>query len=103
MMRIVDVLYSQPSIIFVIVLVTTLGGLIKHAHFMEQSATLGGVVRIALLFVALGAISWLSMARIVRGQALPCGPGNLWKPVAPWAGARDGFSPATLFQIRLAL
>jgi len=70
MMRIVDVLYSQPSIIFVIVLVTTLGGLIKRAHFVEQSATLGGMVRIALLFVALGAISWLSMARIVRGQVL---------------------------------
>ena len=70
MMRIVDVLYSQPSIIFVIVLVTTLGGLIKHAHFVEQSAAFGGMVRIALLFVALGAISWLSMARIVRGQVL---------------------------------
>lgn len=70
MMRTVDVLYSQPSIIFVIVLVTTLGGLIKRAHFVEQSAVLGGMVRIALLFVALGAISWLSMARIVRGQVL---------------------------------
>jgi oligopeptide transport system permease protein len=70
MMRIVDVLYSQPSIIFVIVLVTTLGGLIKHAHFVEQSAAFGGMVRIALLFIALGAISWLSMARIVRGQVL---------------------------------
>jgi oligopeptide transport system permease protein len=70
MMRIVDVLYSQPTIVFVIVLVTTLGGIIKHAHFMEQSAVLGGIVRIALLIVTLGAISWLSMARIVRGQVL---------------------------------
>lgn len=70
MMRIVDVLYSQPTIVFVIVLVTTLGGIIKHAHFMQQSAVLGGIVRIALLIVTLGAISWLSMARIVRGQVL---------------------------------
>ncbi|MGH7941101.1 MAG: ABC transporter permease [Limisphaerales bacterium] len=70
MMRIVDVLYSQPSIIFVIVLVTTVGGLIKRVHFVEQSAVFGGVVRIALLIVTLGAISWLSMARIVRGQVL---------------------------------
>jgi ABC-type dipeptide/oligopeptide/nickel transport system permease subunit len=37
---------------------------------MEQSAVLGGIVRIALLIVTLGAISWLSMARIVRGQVL---------------------------------
>ncbi len=70
MMRIVDVLYSQPTIVFVIVLVTTLGGLIKHAHFVEQSAVLGGLVRLTLLVVTLGAISWLSMARIVRGQVL---------------------------------
>ena len=70
MMRIVDVLYSQPSIIFVIVLVTTVGEVIKHAHFIAQSPLLGGAVRIVLLFVGLGAISWLNMARIVRGQVL---------------------------------
>ncbi len=70
LMRIVDVLYSQPSIIFVIVLVTTLGEVIKHAHFVEQSPTMAGALRIVLLFVGLGAISWLNMARIVRGQVL---------------------------------
>ena len=70
MMRIVDVLYSQPSIIFVIVLVTTLGELIKRAHLVEQSPSMAGAVRVMLLFVGLGAISWLNMARIVRGQVL---------------------------------
>jgi oligopeptide transport system permease protein len=70
MMRIVDVLYSLPTIIFVSVLVTTLGTLIKHTHFIQQSPTLEGMVRIVLLFVGLGAVSWLTMSRIVRGQVL---------------------------------
>ena len=70
MMRIVDVLYSLPSIIFVIVLITTLGELVKQSHFIEQSPELAGVFRVVLLFVGLGAISWLTMARIVRGQVL---------------------------------
>ncbi|HXI73778.1 MAG TPA: ABC transporter permease [Verrucomicrobiae bacterium] len=70
MMRIVDVLYSLPSIIFVIVLITTLGDLMKHSHFVESSPALGKQIRVLLLFVGLGAISWLTMARIVRGQVL---------------------------------
>jgi oligopeptide transport system permease protein len=70
MMRIVDVLYSLPSIIFVIVLITTLGDLVKHTHLVENSPALGKKIRVLLLFVGLGAISWLTMARIVRGQVL---------------------------------
>lgn len=70
MMRILDALYSQPSIIFVIVLVTTVGEVLKHARFVEQSSTMQGAERVVLLFLGLGAISWLSMARIVRGQVL---------------------------------
>jgi oligopeptide transport system permease protein len=52
MMRIVDVLYSLPYIFFVIVLMVTFG-----SNFI-------------LLFVAIGAVEWLTMARIVRGQTL---------------------------------
>jgi oligopeptide transport system permease protein len=52
MMRIVDVLYSLPYIFFVIILMVTFG-----SNFI-------------LLFVALGAVQWLTMARIVRGQTL---------------------------------
>ena len=62
MMRIVDILYSLPSIVFVIVLITTLEGLLKQ--------WLGGKTRLIFLFVGLGAVSWLTMARIVRGQVL---------------------------------
>ena len=70
MMRFVDVLYSLPSIILVIVLITTLEGLLKstlekiHAPWLNDSA------RLLFLFVGLGSVSWLNMARIVRGQVL---------------------------------
>jgi oligopeptide transport system permease protein len=52
MMRIVDVLYALPFIFFVIILMV-----VFHRNFY-------------LLFVAIGAIEWLTMARIVRGQTL---------------------------------
>jgi len=70
LMRIVDVLYSLPTIIFVIVLITTLGELLKQSHFIQNSPSLAGGLRVTLLFVGLGAVSWLTMARIVRGQVL---------------------------------
>jgi oligopeptide transport system permease protein len=57
MMRIVDVLYSLPYIIVVIVLLA-----------MFRSQTPRG--QLTLLFIALGSVSWLTMARIVRGQVL---------------------------------
>jgi ABC-type dipeptide/oligopeptide/nickel transport system permease subunit len=70
MMRIVDILYSLPSIIFVIVLITTLGEAFKQSSLVQQSPLLAKQARLLLLFVGLGAVSWLTMARIVRGQVL---------------------------------
>jgi oligopeptide transport system permease protein len=52
MMRIVDILYSLPFIFFVILLMVTFG-----RNFI-------------LMFLAIGAVEWLTMARIVRGQTL---------------------------------
>lgn len=59
MMRFVDILYSLPSIVFVIVLLTTL---VKPGVSPNT--------RLIYLFIGLGAVSWLTMARIVRGQVL---------------------------------
>ena len=70
MMRTVDVLYSLPSIIFVIVLITTFGEVLKHSQLVQGSPALAKQIRVLLLFAGLGAISWLTMARIVRGQVL---------------------------------
>jgi len=52
MMRIVDILYALPFMFFVILLMVFFGR------------------NIFLMFVAIGAINWLDMARIVRGQTL---------------------------------
>ncbi len=72
MMRFVDILYSMPSIVFVIVLITTLNAVLAlrqaGAHGMSPEAV--RMWQFAGLFVGLGAISWLTMARIVRGQVL---------------------------------
>ncbi|OLE97385.1 MAG: hypothetical protein AUG75_09000, partial [Cyanobacteria bacterium 13_1_20CM_4_61_6] len=57
MMRIVDVLFSLPYIMIVIVLLAFFGG----------RSPMGQLI---LLFIALGAVSWLTMARIVRGQVI---------------------------------
>lgn len=70
MMRFVDILYTLPSIVFVIVLITTLDELLKKrlvASFGIESARWAPLI---FLFVGLGAVSWLTMARIVRGQVL---------------------------------
>ena len=70
MMRIVDVLYSLPTVIFVIVLIGLLNGFIATAppnSFVSENEPL---LRMVLLFVGIGAVSWLTMARVVRGQVL---------------------------------
>jgi oligopeptide transport system permease protein len=70
MMRIVDILYSLPSIIFVIVLITTLEAVLKDWLANTFSSEAAGFARMIFLFAGLGAVSWLTMARIVRGQVL---------------------------------
>jgi len=70
MMRFVDILYSLPSIIFVIVLITTLEELLKQGLAAIGVESWGKASRLLFLFVGLGAVSWLTMSRIVRGQVL---------------------------------
>jgi oligopeptide transport system permease protein len=70
MMRFVDVLYAMPYIIFVIVLIATLDGVLKNALRQAGLERLADESRMLLLFIGLGAVSWLTMSRIVRGQVL---------------------------------
>jgi peptide/nickel transport system permease protein/oligopeptide transport system permease protein len=70
MMRFVDVLYSLPSIVFVIVLITTLDELTRGFLGRHLGAGVAATTPMLFLFVGLGAVSWLTMARIVRGQVL---------------------------------
>ena len=70
MMRFVDILYSLPSIIFVIVLITTLEVLVKQWLAKTFAGGAPEAVRLLFLFFGIGAVSWLTMARIVRGEVL---------------------------------
>ncbi|MCX8107835.1 MAG: ABC transporter permease, partial [Verrucomicrobiae bacterium] len=70
MMRIVDILYSLPSIIFVIVLVTALDGFIERREETGLGSGSASAIRMIGLFAGLGCVSWLTMARVVRGQVL---------------------------------
>ncbi len=70
MMRTVDVLYSLPSILFVIVLVATFNDHLKGALTRHFGTVAGTYAPMIFLFFGLGAVSWLTMARIVRGQVL---------------------------------
>ncbi len=98
MMRFVDILYSLPSIIFVIVIITTLEEVLKNRLAALGAPGLEKSARLLFLFVGLGAVSWLTMARIVRGQvlslrqrafveasrALGAGPAQiLWRHIIP--------------------
>ncbi|MEZ6017926.1 MAG: ABC transporter permease [Planctomycetota bacterium] len=64
MMRIVDVLYSLPFIFVVIFLITIVN---EYRTELEDSY---GIDREVIFFVVIGAIYWLTMARVVRGQVL---------------------------------
>jgi oligopeptide transport system permease protein len=70
MMRLVDILYSLPSIILAIVLMTALEPPLRNCLTSVGIANAGRLARLLVLFTALGAVSWLTMARIVRGQVL---------------------------------
>ena len=71
MMRIVDVLYSLPRLIIVILVITAFEGQVGSwlGAFKALNIDPAGV-RLLLLFVSLGCVEWLTMARIVRGQVL---------------------------------
>lgn len=70
MMRIVDILYSLPRLIFVIVLITALDKGCRTFLGWLHLETWGSQARILLLFLGLGIVEWLTMARIIRGQVL---------------------------------
>jgi oligopeptide transport system permease protein len=60
LMRFTDVIYAFPELLFVIIIVASLRG-------TGLGELLGGLV---LIFVALAIVSWVTLARVVRGQVL---------------------------------
>ena len=84
MMRVVDIIYSVPRILFIMIFIAALDGNIKgwldgarllfqtwQWHGSENAmAVLLPYSRVMVMVFALGLVEWLTMARIVRGQVL---------------------------------
>ncbi len=72
-MRLVDVLYAMPSLLFVIIIMTFLRGTLDNnpsgfaSVVSSLDARTGGLVGV---YIGLGLISWLTVARIVRANAM---------------------------------
>jgi peptide/nickel transport system permease protein/oligopeptide transport system permease protein len=72
MMRFVDILYSLPRIVIVIVLIAVLDDKVKGMllGWFPGQEDIVRYSRLILLFAGLGFIQWLTMARIIRGEVL---------------------------------
>ncbi len=78
MMRLVDIIYALPFMIFIVLLMVVFGR------------------NLLLLFLAIGAVEWLVMARIVRGQVL-----NLRQQEFVEAAISLGLAPADIIRKHL--
>ena len=78
MMRLVDILYALPFMIFIVLLMVVFGR------------------NMVLLFLAIGAVEWLTMARIMRGQVQ-----SLRQQEFVEAAVSLGLSPATIIRRHL--
>lgn len=76
MMRIVDVLFALPFIVLVIVFSLSIQGITEDmntwiiAQTGLASATVSPIMSLIPLFIAIGALGWLTLARIVRTQTM---------------------------------
>ncbi|MFH1499261.1 MAG: ABC transporter permease [Verrucomicrobiota bacterium] len=95
MMRIVDIIYALPFTIFVILMMVFLKEPMDRLDAWLRGFTwlsdLQGAGRILGLFAAIGAVEWLTMARIVRGQVL-----SIKKMEYIEAARSLGYSPARI-------
>jgi oligopeptide transport system permease protein len=79
MMRVVDVLYGLPYILLVVLFSMAIGAL--PARLAQTDIALLGslgqwmnehpmLLNLSALFLAIGGVSWLTLARVIRGQVL---------------------------------
>ena len=69
MMRIVDVLYGLPYILIVVLLMVGVEGVVNRWGVAMDAAS-AQWINVLTLWLAIGAVSWLTMARVIRGQVL---------------------------------
>lgn len=97
MMRIVDVLYGLPYVLLVVMINLAIQPFVQRllgwVVDVETSRQLAGVVT---LFVAIGSVSWLVMARVIRGQVL-----SLREQPFIEAARAMGFGPWRIMRVHL--
>ena len=69
MMRIVDVLYGLPYVLLVVLLAVAVDGFLQNRADNLDPGT-RQFINVLTLIVAIGGVSWLTMARVIRGQVL---------------------------------
>lgn len=70
MSRFIDILYSIPRLIFILIFINAFNERLQQTANHLGWSWLVGSSRILILVVSLGFIEWLTMARLVRGQTL---------------------------------
>ncbi|MDP7008577.1 MAG: ABC transporter permease [Phycisphaerales bacterium] len=68
MMRIVDVLYGLPAVMLVVLITVAVHGLVEQG--VVTSPILREMIHVLALLLAIGAVSWLTVSRVIRGQIL---------------------------------
>lgn len=97
MMRAVDVLYGLPYVLLVVLLDIALYpavATLAEALFAEDVAA--GLAEVVTLLVAIGGVSWLTMARVIRGQVL-----SLRAQPFVEAARAAGVGPARILRVHL--
>ena len=70
MMRMVDVLFGLPYILLVVLIDIGLGPTVENSLRWLAADVAAGLADVVTLLVAIGGLSWLTMARVIRGQVL---------------------------------
>lgn len=69
LMRVVDILFGLPSILLVVLLAVAVDGVMERRG-ADLSLFARQTINIATLLIAIGGVSWLTMARVIRGQVM---------------------------------
>lgn len=97
MMRAVDVMYGLPSMLLVVMFAVAAEGIMERLG-IERTGRTRQISDLAILLLAIGATSWLTVARVIRGQVLSL-RGQLFMEacravgVGPWRQFRLHYLP----------
>jgi oligopeptide transport system permease protein len=69
MMRIVDVLYGLPTILLVVLIAVAADGALERSG-IKPGPVARQAIDLVILIAAIGGLSWLTVARVIRGQVL---------------------------------